>query len=92
MVDDYDSDVIFVESIAHGYSRIKQVTPDLVVVFLEIDDLAACQLLSMLKMDHDLSGIPVVACATGRMDRECEDIVAELVGESSCLTHAVQMN
>jgi hypothetical protein len=60
MADVNDYDTIFVESIQHGYSRIKEVTPDLVLVYSEIDDVAACQLLSMLKMDDDLWSIPVV--------------------------------
>ena len=54
------------ESVAHGYSRIKQVMPDLVIVYLEIEDVAGCQLLSMLSIDDDLFGIPVVTCSTGR--------------------------
>jgi hypothetical protein len=31
-------DVVFVESTAHAYSQIKRVTPDLVIVCLEIGD------------------------------------------------------
>jgi DNA-binding NarL/FixJ family response regulator len=66
LVETNDYDVIFVESIACGYSRIKQVTPDLVIVLLEIDDFGACQLLSMLKVDRDVSRTPVVTCARDR--------------------------
>ncbi len=86
-----DYDVIVVESIACGYSRIKQVTPDLVVL-LEIDDFAACQLLSMLKVDRDVSRIPVVTCATRSKESELEDEIAELEQDSPSWSHALPMN
>ena len=85
LFDANDCDVIFVESITRAYSRIKQVTPDLVVVLSEIDDVAACQLLSMLKVDASLSGMLVVMCAAGRTDCNCEDIAGELLGDTSAL-------
>jgi len=55
LADAGDYDVIFVESVAHGYSRIKQVMPDLIIVYVDIEDVAVCQLLSMLSIDDDLS-------------------------------------
>src|SRR5260221_10913947 len=57
-------DIIFVESFAHSYSRIKQVVPDLVIISPEIDDVATCQLLSMLGVDRLSSSIPVLTSAT----------------------------
>ena len=63
-VDDNDYDVIVVESIERAYSRIRQVQPDAVVVFMNIDDVDACQLLSMLHIDHELRGMSVVSCTT----------------------------
>jgi hypothetical protein len=92
LIEANDYDVIIVESIAHGYSRVKQVTPDLVIVYCEIDDVAACRLLSMLKIDGDMSGIPVVTRATRGEDREFEDIIAELDRDPSCQTLAIQMH
>ena len=92
LADAGDYDVIFVESVAHGYSRIKQVMPDLVIVYVDIDDVAGCQLLSMLSIDDDLSGIPVVTCATRRAESTFEDIVGELVGDSSLPARALAMN
>jgi hypothetical protein len=92
LFDATECDVIFVESIARAYSRIKQVTPDLVVVLSEIDDAAACQLLSMLKIDASLSGMLVVMCATGCTDWNCEDFAGELPGDTSIPTRAIQMN
>ena len=63
-VDDNDYDVIVVESIERAYSRIRQVQPHAVVVFMSIDDVDACQLLSMLHMDHELRGMAVLSCTT----------------------------
>jgi DNA-binding NarL/FixJ family response regulator len=92
LVETNDYDVIFVESIACGYSRIKQVTPDLVIVLLEIDDFGACQLLSMLKVDRDVSRIPVVTCATRPNESELEDEITELEQYSPGWSLALPMN
>ena len=53
-------DVVIVESIARGYSRIKEVAPNAIIVFVEVDDPAVCQLLSMLTADRGTSNIPIV--------------------------------
>ena len=65
LIDDNDFNVIVVESIEGAYSRITQAQPDIVVVFMNIDDADGCQLLSMLHMDRGLRGMSVVTCATG---------------------------
>lgn len=65
LVDDNNINVIVVESIERAYSRIRQLQPDVVVVFMNIDDMVACRLLSMLHMDHGLRGVSVVTCTTG---------------------------
>jgi len=59
-----DHDVVFIESTAHAYTHIKQVSPDLVIVCLSDDDRNVCQVLSMLKFDRETSRIPVVTYAT----------------------------
>src|ERR1700687_3706587 len=78
-----DYDVIFVESIAHSYSRIKQVVPDLVIISSEIDDVATCQLLSMLRVDPRSSGIPVLTCPTFRERDDPDHDFAELDQDTS---------
>jgi chemotaxis response regulator CheB len=65
LVDDNNYEVIVVESIPRAYSRIRELQPDVVVLFMEIDDVDACQLLSLLHMDRALRGMSVVACTTG---------------------------
>lgn len=74
VLDPHDFDVVFVESIARGYARIKELRPDIVVVFMAIDDVAACQLLSMLNIDRSVSSIPVVTSVTGRSSAIAEPI------------------
>lgn len=53
-------DVVFVESIAHAYSQIRRVQPNLVILCLRIGDRDAFQLLSMLKLDPETKRIPVL--------------------------------
>src|SRR5262245_51887878 len=49
IVDENDYGPIFLEPMTGAYSRIKEEMPDLVIVYCEADDdVAACQLLSML--------------------------------------------
>jgi len=82
-------DVVWVESIACGYSRIKQLVPDVVVLLLDEDAEPGCQLLSMLKMDDDTCLIPVVTWLMRREVDEFEDLLAQ-VGQDSPL-HALAM-
>ena len=61
VVEDFgDFDVVFVESIAHAFSKIKRVRPDLVVVCVTDDDADGCRVLSMLALDRETSRIPVL--------------------------------
>jgi DNA-binding response OmpR family regulator len=66
-------DVVFVESTEHAYSHIKRLTPHLIIVCLDIDDLDGFQVLSMLKLDEETKGIPVVTCTTTRDDEAQRD-------------------
>jgi PleD family two-component response regulator len=66
-------DVVFVESTEHAYSHIKRLTPHLIIVCLDIDDLDGFQVLSMLKLDEDTKGIPVVTCTMQQEDDVMQD-------------------
>jgi PleD family two-component response regulator len=66
-------DIVFVESHAHAYSQIKHVQPDLVILCLGIDDMTGFQVLSMLKLDEDTRGIPVLTYTTERDGWETDD-------------------
>jgi DNA-binding response OmpR family regulator len=87
-----DYDVIFVESIANSYSRIKRVVPDLVIISSEIDDVATCQLLSMLRVDRRSAAIPVLTCATFRERGDVDDDFGELDHDTSTQSLAIPMN
>ena len=86
---DYDS--VFVESVAAGYSRIKEVTPDL-IVFMGLGDSAVCQLLTLLKLDADTSAIPVDTWGTSHWMSDFEDVVPDVNWDPSCHIIAVQVN
>jgi hypothetical protein len=83
MLDVNDRGVIFVESVVHGYSRVKQLAPALVVVLTEIDAPGACQLLSMLSADGATSAIPVVTLVTSRERSAFAEIIAMLYADYS---------
>ena len=91
LADPYDYDVIFVDSIARGYSRVKELRPDMVVIFALIDDPGACQLLSMLTVDRATRGIPVFTCATKHEDR-FDALIAEIDARASCAASAGPMH
>jgi len=53
-------DVVFVEAIAHAYSQIKRVQPQLVILCVHMDDVYGFRVLSMLKLDAETRTIPVL--------------------------------
>ena len=70
-------DVVFVESSEHAYSQIKRVQPDLVILCVHIDDTDGFQVLSMLKLDDETRGVPVLTYTSEGRDEEVEDAYAE---------------
>jgi len=66
-------DVVFVESTEHAYSHIKRLTPHLIIVCLDIDDIDGFQVLSMLKLDDDTKAIPLVTCTVSQDDEVTRD-------------------
>jgi PleD family two-component response regulator len=57
-------DIVFVESQAHAYSQIKSLQPNLVILCVSMDDVDGFQVLSMLKLDEETRGIPVLTYMT----------------------------
>jgi hypothetical protein len=92
LLDTNDYDLLVVESIARGYSRVKKLKPDLVIVYLEIDDPAVCQLLSLLTIDSDTARIPVLTWAARYDKGGRDDIIAEANRDFSRPAAAVPMN
>jgi len=66
-------DIVFVESTERAYSHIKRLTPHLIIVCLDIDDLDGFQVLSMLKLDTETRDIPLVTCTSSQDDEETTD-------------------
>jgi PleD family two-component response regulator len=76
LADPRDFDMTFVESIARGFARIRELRPDLVVVFTAVNDDDSFHLLSMLAIDRETRGIPVVTYASPR-DLEFSAVLAD---------------
>jgi PleD family two-component response regulator len=87
-----DYDVIVVEPVAQSYSCITRVVPDLVIISSEVDDVATCQLLSMLKADRRSSRIPVLTCPTFRHQHDLDYDLAELDQDPPTQSLAAPMN
>ena len=88
-------DVVVVESGDRAYSQIKLVQPDLVILCVRMDEPASLQVLSMLKLDPETVGVPVITYAVEhdlpqRIDELIDPPDNEFWRESAEL--AVQMN
>ena len=70
-------DAVFVESVARAYGRIRQLLPERIIVLTRIDDAETCRLLTMLAVDRDLRGIPVVTWAIAEDPPQTDDAVIE---------------
>jgi CheY-like chemotaxis protein len=85
-------DVVFVESTEHAYSHIKRLSPDLIIVCLDIDDMDGFQVLSMLKLDSETKRIPVVTCTVSSEDDVTPDEPAERPDDVFSEPPAICMN
>ena len=70
-------DIVFVESSAHAYSQIKRVKPNLVILCVRIEDLEGFQVLSMLKLDEETRGIPILTYTTEYEGQDAEEEEAD---------------
>ena len=70
-------DVVFVQSSSHAYSQIKRVQPNLVILCVRIDAADGFQVLSMLKLDEETRGIPVLTCTSEHRGEESDEEDAE---------------
>ena len=85
-------DVVFVESTERAYSHIKRLTPHLIIVCLDIDDLDGFQVLSMLKLDDDTKFIPVVTCTMAHEDDAAPGETLDPPEDVFCQPAAMQLN
>ena len=87
-------DVVFVESTEHAYSHIKRLSPHLIIVCLDIDDIDGFQVLSMLKLDAATRDIPVLTYTTEYDVEEPDEEILEERADNEMFTPkpAVWMN
>src|SRR5262245_12691763 len=79
-------DVVLLESPERAYGAIRSSMPELVVLFVGPDDLAGCQVLSMLTLDDATWDIPVVTVLE-RDERQGTDLeLARPDGAVHCST------
>jgi PleD family two-component response regulator len=71
-------DIVFVESSNHAYSHIKRVQPNLIILCMRIEDEDGFHVLSMLKLDDETRGIPVLTYTTGYEGHDPEDVPTEI--------------
>jgi CheY-like chemotaxis protein len=74
-------DMVFVESSSNAYTQIKKVIPNLVIVCTRIEHLEAFQLLTMLKLDPETRGIPVLTCTTEYEGQDLESVLSQPADE-----------
>jgi hypothetical protein len=84
LAEDSSYDVIVVESIERAYSRIRQLQPAHVVLFMDVEDEDACRLLSMLHNERALRGLSLRLCASDR-DRTATHRLRGVEGRSQNL-------
>jgi CheY-like chemotaxis protein len=74
-------DMVFVESGDRAYSQIKKVMPNLVILCTRIDELHGFQLLTMLKLDPDTRGVPVLTYTTECEGQDFDEAISQLAEE-----------
>lgn len=62
-------DMVFVAETEHAYTQIKRARPNLIILCVAMDDPLGFHVLSMLKLDDETAGIPVLTY-TGEPDGE----------------------
>ena len=87
--------MLFAQSSDLAYSQIKKARPNLVVLCGGIENLDGSQLLTMLKLDPDTRGIPLLRYTRDRNERDLEADLVRLTEEEDALTPggpALRMN
>lgn len=86
-------DVIFMDSNEHAYSQVRRLQPQMVVLCMQIEDVEAFHVLSMLKMDEDTKRIPVLTYTTDYEGQDVDGRLARLSDDDGLTSrHALRMN
>ena len=81
-------DMVFVESSDRAYSQIKRVMPNLVILCARIEDPDGFQLLTMLKLDADTKGIPVLTYTTEYEGQDFDAAISQIAEDEEALLPA----
>jgi hypothetical protein len=93
LTDENDFAIIYVESFAGAYARVRDVRPALVIALLDSDDDAdGCQMLSMLKIDRDTRDTPIETCVNWHDRFEFEPAVGYVARVTASQAVGLQMN
>jgi len=92
LLDDTGDDAVILESIEHAYARVRHERPDLVIVYLAIDDDAVCRFLSMLAIDPETVAIPVETWAERFDGRGLDALMTDTIPKFASDRVALSMN
>jgi hypothetical protein len=90
VMDSPDIDVALFETAASAYTRIKEVMPSVVIVYLSFDRATEFLLLTMLKLDRETATIPVWTFADVHDARHIELFDFGQAGASCCSSNYFQ--
>jgi PleD family two-component response regulator len=81
-------DMVFVESSERAYSQVKKVLPNLVILCARVEELETFQLLTMLKLDAETRGIPVLTYTSEGEGQDFDRAVSQLTEDEDVLLPA----
>lgn len=75
-------DIVFAESSEHAYSHIRREQPNLVILFMRMENASDFRVLSMLKLDPDTESIPVLTYIATHEGEDLDDEAPDSDGPS----------
>ena len=78
-------DMVFVEPGDRAYSQIRKVLPNLVILCTRIERLEGFQILTMLKLDPETCGIPVLTYTTESEGQDFGTVLSQLTEDEESL-------
>jgi PleD family two-component response regulator len=85
-------EMLFVDEIGRAYSRIKEVSPTLVVLCSSLNDMGAFQLLTCLNLDEETRQIPVHTYTTEWDGQDSSDDATGATGDSPLASRPLPRN
>jgi len=85
-------EMLFVDEIGRAYSRIKEVSPTLVVLCSSLTDMSAFHLLTCLNLDEETRQIPVHTYTTEWDGQDSADEATGAIGDSPLASRPLPRN